>query len=182
MARFTVAFLLVYLAIPATLFAQRATDPAQRYFRLICLVHLKGTGQDGEAVLPEYVSEGRAVAKAAEEAAIASSAGDRQQPEPLAPKAIASSALSGQQTPTTLNSMSSRPGILGWRMVKTDDGTMAIIQLVAADHHAFDSLLSDKRSEIRVFEIGRDKPETIQTELQKYRKDFDLATFRVVVR
>ena len=56
-------------------------------------------------------------------------------------------------------------------MQKSDDGTMAIVQMVAADHHAFDSILADTRPEIRVFEIGKTDPATIQAEMQKYKQD-----------
>ena len=67
-------------------------------------------------------------------------------------------------------------------MQKSDDGTMAIIHIVAADHHAFDSILADARPEIRVFEIGKDSAATIQAEMQQYKKDFNLNSFQVVVR
>jgi|SRR6185312_2393264 len=183
MQRIVAALLFLYCFLPAVLPAQRAAAPSQRYFRLICLVHLKGTGQSGDAIVPEYVVEGTAVAQMAASAAMASSAaGAGQQSEPLAPKAIAAAPLPGKPAASPAASMASRPGILGWRMLTTDDGTMAIIQVVAADRHAFDSIFADTRPEIRIFEIGKDKPEAIQTELRKYKKDFDLASFRVVVR
>jgi hypothetical protein len=78
--------------------------------------------------------------------------------------------------------MSSRPGYLGWSMQASDDGKMAIIQIVAADHHAFDSILADTRPEIRVFEIGKTPPATIQAEMQKHKANFDLTSFRVFVQ
>jgi len=59
---------------------------------------------------------------------------------------------------------------------------MAILHIVAADHHAFDSILADKRGEIRVFEIGKDSKATIEAEMQKYKKTFTLAGFPVVVQ
>jgi len=59
---------------------------------------------------------------------------------------------------------------------------MAIIQIVAADHRAFDSILGDTRPEIRVFEIGKDSPATIQAAMQQYKKDFDLNSFQVRVK
>jgi hypothetical protein len=78
--------------------------------------------------------------------------------------------------------MASRPGYLGWSMQASDDGTMAIIQIVAADHHAFDSILADKRPEILVFEIGKTAPSVIQAAMQKYKANFDLTSFRVMVQ
>jgi len=64
----------------------------------------------------------------------------------------------------------------------TDDGKMAIIHIVAADRHAFDSILADKRPEIRVFEIGKDSRETIEAELRKFKKNFDLDSFQLEVQ
>ncbi len=121
-----------------TVFAQHAVDPAQRYHRLICLVHLTGSGKKGDEIRPEYVP-GAADAK-------------------------------------------SRAGIIAWSMQFTDDGKMAIIHLVAANRSAFAPILADKRPEIRVFEIGVDSQQKIEGELQKYKKDFSLDSFRVVAR
>ena len=64
MRRILVVFALVLLSTSGTLFAQKGADPAQRYFRLICLVHLTGSGQAGDPVVPEYVVQGTAVATA----------------------------------------------------------------------------------------------------------------------
>jgi hypothetical protein len=48
--------LLVFLAVAcAHLLAQHAVDPSQRYFRLICLVHLTGSGKRSDPIRPEYV-------------------------------------------------------------------------------------------------------------------------------
>jgi hypothetical protein len=46
----------ILLAISSgTVFGQHAVDPSQRYHRLICLVHLAGSGQNGDPIRPEYV-------------------------------------------------------------------------------------------------------------------------------
>jgi hypothetical protein len=122
----------------ASIFGQHAVDPAQRYHRLICLVHFLGSGQDGDPIRPEYI------------------------PGPTdAP---------------------SRAGIIAWSVLPTDDGTMAIVNLVAVDRHAFAAVLADKRPEIRVFEIGKDTQRAIETAMQMYRKDFTLDAFRVVAQ
>ena len=118
--------------------AQHAVDPAQRYHRLICLVHLTGSGKRGDEIRPEFV--------------------------PKAADALA------------------RDGIVAWSMQPTDDGRMAIIHVVAVNPHAFDAVLTDKRPEMRVFEIGKDKPEAIEAEMRKYKKDFSLSAFQVVAQ
>jgi hypothetical protein len=160
---------------------QRAADPSQRYFRLICLVHLTGSGKAGDPVVPEYVVQGTAAAQtgaAAPTTGTASVSGMAvapAQPGQVAGQPAAPSTPAGVP-------MASRPGYLAWSMQVTDDGTMAIIHIVAADRHAFDSIMADTRPEIRVFEIGKDSATAIQTEMQKYKKDFDLTSFKVAAQ
>ncbi|HWB99349.1 MAG TPA: hypothetical protein VG672_21720, partial [Bryobacteraceae bacterium] len=75
-----------------------------------------------------------------------------------------------------------RPGILSWSMQKTDDGKMAIVHMVAADPAAFKRILADTRSEIRVFQIGKESPALIEAEMRKYKKDFSLDSFEVMAQ
>jgi hypothetical protein len=193
MHRVLIAFTLLFMNIGGILSAQTGADPSQRYFRIICLVHLTGSGAAGDPIVPEYVVQGVATAQAGlQAAAAASSAAAANAPLPGA--AMRPVARPATTTPTTTTfpaapgtapppgPMSSRPGILGWSMQKSDDGTMAIVQMVAADHHTFDSILADTRPEILVFEIGKTDPATIQAALQKYKQDFNLVNFRVMVR
>jgi hypothetical protein len=72
-----------------------------------------------------------------------------------------------------------RDGILAWAFQLTDNKNMAIIQVVAANRHAFDAILADKRPEVRVFEIGKASRAAIEAEMQKHRKGFDLSRFEV---
>jgi len=78
MCRIGIVFTLFVLNACGILLAQQGgADPAQRYFRLICLVHLTGSGQAGDPVVPEYVVQGTAVAQAAVAAAASGQAGHR---------------------------------------------------------------------------------------------------------
>ena len=139
MPRFAAVFVIFVALFSGTLFGQQhAVDPAQRYHRLICLVHLTGSGTSSDTIRPEYV------------------------PVSADPD--------------------SRSGILAWSSQIADDGRMAIVLYVAADRKAFESILADKRSEIRVFEIGKHDRKTIETELRKYKKDFDLDTMMLEVQ
>jgi len=138
MLRVSVLCAILFSFVGGNLFGQHAVDPSQRYHRLICLVHLTGSGRHGDEIRPEYV------------------------PGPSVKP--------------------SRAGIIAWSLQPTDDGRMAIIQVVAVDRHAFDTILADKRPEIRVFEIGKDKPDAIEAEMKKHKKDFRLDAFRVVAR
>lgn len=114
-----------------------AVDPSNRYHRVICLVHLTGSGAKGDPKRPEY-----------------------------APAAFDSA----------------RAGIIAWSMQLTDDGTMAIVHYVAVNRNAFASILADTRPEIRVFEIGRDKPAAIEAEMQKYKANFTLSGIQAVAQ
>ena len=185
MRRVVIVFTLFFLNVGGILLAQKAgVDPSQRYFRVICLVHLTGSGGVGDPIVPEYVVKGTAVAQAGVAAAAANAATAANPPEPgAAMRPVGRPAASASQGAGPSPSVaSSRPGILGWSMQKSDDGAMAIVQMVAADHHAFDSILADTRQEIRVFEIGKTPAATIQAEMQKYKQNFNLNNFVVVVR
>jgi hypothetical protein len=76
----------------------------------------------------------------------------------------------------------SREGIIAWGMQLTDDGKMAIVQYVAVNRHALDTILADTRPEIKVFEIGHDKPAIIEAFMQQHKKDFSLENFRVIAQ
>jgi len=130
-----IVFLITFSCFPAERHAAAPADA--RYYRLICLVHLTGSGRPKDPVRPEYV--------------------------PSAPDL-------------------SRAGILAWSMQPTDDRSMAILHVVAADRKAFDGLLNDRRAEIRVFEIGRDSRAAIETEMRRYSRQFSLDSLRVVAR
>jgi hypothetical protein len=55
MHRFVMISWLLLCLSSLNVFAQHAVDPAQRYHRLICLVHLTGSGKKGDEVKAEYV-------------------------------------------------------------------------------------------------------------------------------
>lgn len=75
-----------------------------------------------------------------------------------------------------------RQGIIAWSLQLTDDKKMAIVHMVAVNHHAFDAILADKRPEVKVFEIGKDSKAAIEGEMQKHKSGFDLSKFQVVAR
>jgi hypothetical protein len=54
MPRFAAVFVIFVALFSGTVFGQHAVDPASRYHRLICLVHLKGTGTAADPIRPEY--------------------------------------------------------------------------------------------------------------------------------
>jgi hypothetical protein len=136
MRRIVTAFAVFLSAF--SLYGQHAVDPTQGFHRLICLVHMTGSGSVSDPKRPEYVP------------------GPADQP--------------------------SRDGIIAWSFQPTDDGKMAIVHIVAAKREALAAIHGDKRPEIRVFQIGKDSRESIEKEMRKFKKDFDLDTLKVVAR
>jgi len=153
--------------------AQQSVDPAQRYHRLICLVHLTGSGKSGDPIIPEYVpvSAGGPTAVAAPPTG----------PSPTgAPSSGEPSSHATTGSPTT--AAAPIAAILAWASQTTDDGTMAIIHIVAVDRNSFATIFADTRPEIKVFEIGKDSQATIEAAMQQYKKGFTLDSIRVVAR
>ena len=71
------------------------------------------------------------------------------------------------------------PGIIAYMQQISDDGKYALVEYVAKDPSAFQAILNDKS--IKVFVKGKDKKGDIEAELKKYKKDFDLNKFGVVM-
>ena len=70
-------------------------------------------------------------------------------------------------------------GIIGYVHQVSDDGKYSITEYVARDISAFKTILSDKQ--ITSFIKGQDKKSTIEAALKKYKKDFDLDKFGMVL-
>jgi hypothetical protein len=71
------------------------------------------------------------------------------------------------------------PTIIAYMHVASDDGKYALVEYVAKDMAAFQTILSDKT--LKVFVKGKDSKDAIEAELRKYKKDFSLDKFGVVV-
>ena len=74
----------------------------------------------------------------------------------------------------------SRTGILAYTHVLSDDGKVALVEYVAADHAAFKEILSDPT--IKAFLKGRDKREDALAEFLKHKKNFDFTNFGVKIQ
>jgi len=72
-----------------------------------------------------------------------------------------------------------QPGIIAYSFQVSDDGKYALTEFVARDRAAFAGILADKQ--VKVFNKGSDKKDDIEKELKKYKKDFDLEKFGLVV-
>ena len=69
--------------------------------------------------------------------------------------------------------------IIGYTQQVSEDGKFALVEFVARDQSAFQTILNDKT--IKVFIKGKDKKGDIEAELKKYKKDFDLTKFGLVM-
>ena len=72
-------------------------------------------------------------------------------------------------------SQSGAAAILGYTMVESDDGKFALVEFVAHDPAAFQSILAD--TSIKTFLKGRSKREDAEAEFKKLKKDFSIANF-----
>jgi len=75
----------------------------------------------------------------------------------------------------------SRDGIIAFSYVISDDGTLALAELVAVNRSAFKALLADTRPQVKVFLKGRDNPDDALAEFQKHKKGFTLSQLGVIV-
>lgn len=75
-------------------------------------------------------------------------------------------------------------GIVSWTFQLTDDNKMAIVQIVAPDRRAFDTIFQaiPSRPDIQVFEIGKDSKTTIENAIGKVKQGFSLKNFGVAAR
>ncbi len=72
-------------------------------------------------------------------------------------------------------------GIVAYAAQVSDDGSSALVEFVARDRSAFDQILNEKRSDVKVFVKGKAKKADIESEFRKYKKDFNIDTFGVAV-
>jgi len=83
-------------------------------------------------------------------------------------------------TPGTV-AASSRTDIIAFHFLPSDDGKFAVVELVARDKAAFQTILNSTDSRVKVFLKGRDSRAALEAFLQKYIKGFSLDTFGTVV-
>jgi hypothetical protein len=71
------------------------------------------------------------------------------------------------------------PGIIGFTQQISDDGKWALVEYVARDMASLQPILNDKT--IKTFVKGKDKKSDIELELKRFKKDFDLDKFGLVM-
>ena len=146
---------LLVLAVVAC--AQQRVDPTNTYHRILCVVPLTGAGTEADPVRPQYAPT----------------------PAALAAASPAASATASQSPSAATPPTAAAPAIIGYMQLPSDDKRFALVEYVARDMAAFKSILSDKS--IKVFIKGVDSRSSIEQEFRKYRKDFNLDKFGVVM-
>jgi hypothetical protein len=78
--------------------------------------------------------------------------------------------------PAHASAPTDRTGILGYSFQVSDDGKYALVEFVAHDKNAFQTLKSDART-MKFFEKGNAQTADIDAEFKKYKKDFNWQHF-----
>jgi hypothetical protein len=86
--------------------------------------------------------------------------------------------------PPAVGQEPSRPGIIAWSCIESDDGEFALCEFVAVDRAAFAQILADKDrvANLKVFEKGKARRADIEAEFRKYKARFDLSRFSLEVQ
>ncbi len=71
-------------------------------------------------------------------------------------------------------------GILAFNSILSDDGRFAIVEYVVKDRAALPPILTDSRV-IKAFQRGKGRRAELESEARKYRRDFNLDDFAVVL-
>ena len=74
-----------------------------------------------------------------------------------------------------------KTGIIAYSHVFSDDKKLALVEFVALNPAAFQAILADKRPQVKTFRRGSTKKDDIDKEFKKYRKDFDINRFGMVL-
>lgn len=72
-------------------------------------------------------------------------------------------------------------GIVAFTFQESDDGTCALVHLVARDREAFKAIFEDNNPNVKIFEKGKHTRAEIETEFRKHKKNADLDSFVVNV-
>ena len=82
--------------------------------------------------------------------------------------------------PPSAGILPSRDGIVAFSFQESDDGKLALVELVAYNREAFKDLLADTRPDVKVFIKGKHERDDIEKEFKKHKKDVNLDSFATV--
>jgi hypothetical protein len=151
-ARRAAALLVCLLATTVAGVAQPRVNPRHMYERMMAIVPIVGQGTPDDPKRPMY-----------------------------APVAHAATATVGINA-TNGTSATARTGILGFTYVLSDDGKFALVEFVARDRSAFQSVLADAAlpaASVKAFVKGMHQRQDVETAFKALKKDFDFEKFGV---
>lgn len=68
-------------------------------------------------------------------------------------------------------------GLIAFSYQMSDDGKMAVVEMVARERRALEGVLRSNRPGVQVFERGKGNAAAIEAEIRKHIKDFDVTKF-----
>jgi hypothetical protein len=74
---------------------------------------------------------------------------------------------------------SSPDGIIAFTFEESDDGRQALVEFVARDRAAFEPIIRDTSSSMKVFREGKDRRDDIEREFRRHKRNFRLDQLRV---
>lgn len=87
-----------------------------------------------------------------------------------------------KHVPVATESGRSATGIIAFACERSDDGKLAIIELVGVNRAALAEVLGDHAPGVLVFEKNRVARQDIESAIQPFRKGFSLSSFGVAVQ
>jgi hypothetical protein len=101
---------------------------------------------------------------------------------PLVGSGSANDPVRPKYAPAVASAGKTNGGIIAFAFELSDDGKLAIAELVAVDRVALAAVLADQSAGVVVFEKGRVPNNKIESAVRQYRKDFSMDKFGVPVQ
>jgi hypothetical protein len=158
-----VAIVVCLTAFVASINVQPRVDPRNSYERILVILPTVGSGTVEDPIRPMFIPSPRSATPN-----LLSIPAGTPAPVPATPGTPDTSAL----TPP--------PIILGYTFVLSDDGKLALTEIVMRDRSGFQPILATPG--LTTFLKGVNTRQDIETEFRKYKKDFDASKFGVYVR
>lgn len=132
---------------------QQKVDTSMTYHRVMAIVPFTGSGTPADPKRPMFAPTAAALGT------------------PLSVAQVPGAA------PASATASTTHTGIIGWQHVPSDDGTLALVELVAVDRSAFAALFASTDPRVQVFEVGASTQAQIQAAFQQKKASFSFSTF-----
>lgn len=140
------------------------------YHRVLAIVPLIGSGTAADPVRPMFTP-------APQSAAPTNPQGVAKGSSQSSPPASPPSSLNNQQNNQQSGSQGIPAGIIAYQHQLSDDGTLSLVEFVAADRSAFAELFASTDARVQYFEVGKSSQAAIQAAFQQKKASFSIANF-----